>query len=324
MAHVTSPYGPQYGHTLGPLPLYNGGGTSTTTTPYSTSYYGTLPALPGLGSETYTNPVIPTVPNPNPLAKQTGESTKAYNMRLASTPSPSAIAANEMAQAFAADRTAGINRNLQRRDTVLSGYDQRIGTGRALMDAYQPVFQAEQAAALNDLQGGFNLAHQGYQDRYSRNMDLVNRFGDSQRSDLEQKRAQQLAAANQAAVRRGLGNSTVALNLTRGVNSDFNRAGLDLEDRLLQNRLQTDQALSGDYLNSLIAGGTATSGLRERQNQYGTQLQQANLGREGQLTGDRLAFLAGYTDEYPTLADISNLYLQSGVLEETKKTRQTA
>jgi hypothetical protein len=296
---------------------------STTTTPWS-NYYSTLPTAPSLGQETYTNPTIPAVPNPNPLAKGANETTKAYNLRLSQTPSPSALAANQMAQAFAEDRTAGINRNLGRRNTALAGYDQRIATNRALMDAYQPQFDSEQQAARTDLSGGFSAGQTGLMDRYNRNMGYVNAYGDSQRSDLEQKRAQQLAAANQAAVRRGLGNSTIALNLTRGVNSDFNRAGLDLEDRLLQNRMQTDQALSGDYLNSLIAGGTAMSGLRERQNQYGTQLQQANLGREGQMTGDRLGFLAGYTDEYPTLADISNLYLQSGVLEETKKTRQTA
>lgn len=314
-----------YGNIFGPYTATYPGltGPATAPTAFGTSY-GSLPTAPGLGQETYTHPTIPTVPNPNPLAKAPGESTKAYNLRLAATPSPSAIAANDMAQAFAADRTAGINRNLQRRDTALAGYDQRINTGRALMDAYQPQFQAEQAAALNDLGSGYGAAQQGMLDRYNRNMNTVNAYGASQRSDLEQKRAQQLAAANQAAVRRGLGNSTIGLNLTRAVNSDFNRAGLDLEDRLLQNRLNTDQQLSGDYLNSLIGGGTAMSGLRERQNQYGTQLQQANLGRELQLTGDRLGFLAGYSDEYPTLADISNLYLQSGVLEETKKTRQTA
>lgn len=288
------------------------------------SYYSLLPAVPGLGQETYTSPSIPTVPNPNPLARGAKEKTAAYNRRLAATPSPSAIAANDMAQAFAADRQAGINRNLGRRDTALAGYDQRIGTNRALMDAYQPQFDAQQSAARSDLSGGFGTAQQGLYDRYQRNMGMVNQYGASQRSDLQQKHAQQLAAANQNAVRRGLGNSTIGLNLNRAVNSDFNRAGLDLEDRLLQNRMQTDQSLSGDYLNSLIAGGTAMSGLRERQNQYGTQLQQANLGRESQMTGERLGFLAGYTDEYPTLADISNLYLQSGVLEETKKTRQTA
>jgi len=288
------------------------------------SYYSLLPTAPGLGQETYTTFDVPSVPNPNPLAKLDSESTKEYNKRLARTPSPSAVAATDMAQAFAADRQAGIDRNVGRRNTVLGGYDQRVTTNRALMDAYQPTFDAEQATARSDLSGGYGTAQQGLYDRYTRNMDTVNAFGDSQRSDLQQRYAQQLSQARQSAARRGLGNTTIGLNLDRAVNSDYNRANLDLEDRLLQNRLNTDQSLSGDYLNSLIAGGTAMSGLRERQNQYGTQLQQANLGRESQLTGDRLGFLAGYTDEYPTLADISNLYLQGNVLEETKKTRQTA
>lgn len=312
-------YGPEDYRTVGATPT-----TVTAATNPLTGYYSLLPTTPGLGQETYTSPEIPSVPNPNPLARGSRESLKAYNMRLANTPSPSAVAANQMAQAFALDRMAGINRNLSRRNAALEGYDQRVSNNRALMDAYQPVFDAEQAAARSDLSGGYGSAQQGFYDRYNRNMAMVNAYGDSQRSDLQQKYAQQLGAANQAAIRRGLGNSTIALNLNRAVNNDYNRAGLDLEDRLLQNRLQADQQLSGDYLNSLIAGGTAMSGLRERQNQYGTQLQQANLGRESQLTGERLGFLAGYTDEYPTLADISNLYLQGGVLEETKKTRQTA
>lgn len=294
-----------------------------TTSPWS-NYYSMLPASPGLGQETYTTVDIPPVPNPNPLAQGAKETTKAYNLRLAQTPSPSALAANQMAQSFAADRMAGINRNLGRRNAALEGYDQRINTNRALMDMYQPQFEAEQGAARADLSGGYGTAQAGFQDRYNRNMGMVNAYGDSQRSDLNQKYQQQLAAANQNAVRRGLGNSTIGMNLNRAVTSDYNRNNMALEDSLLQNRMRTDQSLSGDYLNSLMAGGTAMSGLRERQNQYGTQLQQANLGREGQMTGERLGFLAGYTDEYPTLADVSNLYLQSGVLEETKKTRQTA
>jgi hypothetical protein len=224
-----------------------------------------------------------------------------------------------MSQAMLADRQAGIQRNLGRRDAALAGYDQRIANNRQMMDAYQPQFDAQQAAARQSLGDAYGTAQAGYQDRYNRNMAMVNQYGDSQRSDLNQKYQQQLGQANQAAIRSGLGNSTIGMNLNRGVTSDYNRNNLALNDSLLQNRLRTDQTLSGDYLNSMIAGGSAMSGLQNQQNQYGTQLQQANLSRENQMTGDRLGFLAGYTDEYPTLADISNLYLQSGVLKRPRK-----
>lgn len=296
------------------------------TTP-SSSYgrgYGSLAAPVAMGSESYSYPVLSPLPNPNTTGKRDGETTAAYNRRLAATPSQSATAASEMAGAMAADRQAGIARNVARRNVAMSGYDQRLADNRGMMDAFQPQFDASQAASLYDMQTGYGQAQAGFLDRYSRGMADVNAFGNSQRSDLSQKYEQQLAQANQAAMRRGLGNTTVAGAMNRGVTSDYNRNSLALEDQLLQRRQATDQQLSGDYLQSLMGGATAVSGLRNANLQNATQLQQANLGRDAALSGDRLQFLASYTDEYPTLADISNLYLQSGVLEETKKTRANA
>lgn len=216
---------------------------------------------------------------------------------------------------------AGRLANLNLGNDILAGYDQSIANNRALSDQYQTQFDAGQTTATNALQSGYGQAQAGLLDRYNRNMGMVNQYGDSQRSDLAQQYAKQLAASNQSAIRRGLGNTTIRDSLNRGVNSDYARNNLALEDSLLQDRLRTDQSLSGDYLNSLIGGATATSGLQERQNQYRTNLWDSNLARENQGSAQRLGFLSGITNDYPTSADYGSYLLQSGVLQETAGSR---
>lgn len=287
-------------------------------------YYGTLAKPNTLGSETYTSVAIPALPDPNTTGQKKGETTAQYQRRLAATPSQSAVSANYMANAMEVDRRAGIERNVHRRNTALEGYDQRLADNRGMMDYYQPQFDAAQNANTQQLSDSYGQAQTGFLDRYNRNMGMVDQYGNSQRDDLAKKYAEQLGQSNQQAVRRGLGNTTVASALNRGVTHDYNRNNLALEDQLFQRRQAADQQLSGDYLNSIMGGGAAVSALRNTNLQNQTQLQQANLSRDSALSGDRLQFLSSYTDEYPTLADISNLYLQSGVLEETKKTRANA
>lgn len=289
-----------------------------------------------------------------------------------------------------ADLTAGYDSSLAERKGGQSLYDSaqsnalsdlNSGYGAAVTKRGGDItrFDAEQAKALADIQSGYSAAQGELRDRYDRNMGYANQYGASMRSDLADQRQRDLGAANQSAIRRGLGNTTIRDSLNRGVNADYTRNNLALEDRLLQNRLATDQALSGDYANSIIAGGQATAAQRERaaqgsamlggqyadtlvnrgqatagqrerssqgsaalRNQYAdtflnrgqaiaaqrgvssqlaTQLREANLGRENQAVTGRLGFLSAIQNPYPTLADISNLYLQSGVLDETKASR---
>lgn len=149
----------------------------------------------------------------------------------------------------------GQGENAARGTAILAGMDQRIANNRAAADASQ-----------------------GYADAY----------GHDQRRSLNDFFRQSSAQARQAALRRGLGNSTIQSALDRGVNADYARNQLQLEDSLLQNRI----------------------GILNQNRQY-----------ENQLTGDRLGFLASIENPYPTYADISNFGLQAGVLNETGASR---
>lgn len=149
----------------------------------------------------------------------------------------------------------GQGENAARGTAILAGMDQRIANNRSAADASQ-----------------------GYADAY----------GDSQRRDLNDFYKQNLARARQATLRRGLGNTTIQNNLDRGVNADYARSNMQLEDSLLQNRL----------------------GILSQNRQL-----------ENQLTGDRLSFLASIENPYPTYADVSNYGLQAGVLQETGGSR---
>lgn len=149
----------------------------------------------------------------------------------------------------------GQGENAARGTAILAGMDQRIANNRGAADASQ-----------------------GYADAY----------GDSQRRDLSDLYRQNLARSRQSAMQRGLGNTTIQSNLDRGVNADYARSNMQLEDSLLQNRL----------------------GILNQNRQY-----------ENQLTGDRLGFLAGIENPYPTYADVSNFGLQGGVLQETGASR---
>lgn len=163
--------------------------------------------------------------------------------------------ADQFANIMAQNAQAGQLENAERGRAILAGYDQQIANNRGLADAQM-----------------------GYVDAY----------GTSQQAALDQQLAQQKAQARQSAIKRGLGNTTIQNALDRGVNADYARSKMQLQDQLLQNRLNQ---------------------------------QQTNIGTENKLTGDRLGFLSAIQNPYPTLADISNLYLQSAVLDETKASR---
>ena len=117
----------------------------------------------------------------------------------------------------------------------------------------------------------------GYSNRYDTGMGLVSQMGESERSRIERDRNAGLGRADAAAAARGFYNSTVATGNQALVDREAGQQRLDLEDRLLGQRLSTHTGLSGDAL-----------GYQER--------------LSGQLTGlgqNRLGFMERRTDEYP-------------------------
>ena len=191
-------------------------------------------------------------------------SPSSYNYTVPMTRAPTNVAqtATWLSDLYGQERQAGIQRNQERRDAVLAGYDQRVANNRLASD---------------------------------RNVQDVSQFGDSYRQDLASQYQQNLAKTRQSAMKRGIGNTTVQDTLNRGVTSDYDQGRLRLEDSLLQNRL----------------------GVSAQNNAY-----------ENALTGDRLQFLTNIEDQYPSVSDVSNLYLQAATenqsAAQTKKAQEAA
>lgn len=157
-----------------------------------------------------------------------------------------------------AENQAGVARNEDRNRTILGGYGQRLANSRMVAD---------------------------------QNQAMVDQFGNSQRQFIEDQNTRNLAAASTSANRRGLGNTTIRDSLERGVNADFYRANLGLEDQLLGNRLNVSNQ---------------------------------NIGRENEMTDQRLQYLANIEDQYPTLIDAQNYGLQGAVSRQSDRDRATA
>ena len=134
-------------------------------------------------------------------------------------------------------------------------------------------------------------------------MARIDQYGNSMRDDLNRQNTQNLAAASQSAIRRGLGNTTILNSVQRGQNFDNTRQRMALEDQLLQNRISTDANLSQAYQ------GTLQSGAQSLQNQ-----RFLDMANERDATNRRLQFIEGINDEGPSFNDVSNYYMQSAIM----------
>jgi len=172
-----------------------------------------------------------------------------------------------------------------------------VYTSKSAKLAYGLAERARQEAAAgrqeNRERGDAILA--GYDQALANNRAMSDRiaamndgYGASMQQQLANDYASRLAQSNQSAMRRGLGNTTIRDSLNRGVTSAYDLARMQLGDQLTQRRI-----------------GLATDA----------------MGRENQSAYGRLGFLTGIQNDYPTSADYGNYLLQSGVLEETKKSR---
>lgn len=165
-----------------------------------------------------------------------------------------------------------------------TGYDQQIARSRAAGDqAYQT------------LVGNYDQIAADAAATRQRNMGRIDQYGQGLRKDLEAQAAQRMAAANQSAIQRGLGNTTILNSLQRGAAFDNTRQQLTLEDQLLQNRIATDSNLSNVYQGVLQNRAQA---LNSQANQ--------NIGTDNQLV----------QNGYETVA---NLYMQQLQLDNANQ-----
>lgn len=202
-----------------------------------------------------------------------------------------------LAQAADRERLGIQQRDAQRQNAVIGGYDaQMLNSRNAGNDAY------------GVLQGNYDAIAADAAATRARNMARVDQYGGSMRQDLAIKNQQALAAANQSAIKRGLGNTTIADSLARGVNFDNTRQQMALEDQLLQNRIATDSNLSGAYQGVLA-------------NRAGALNQQANqnISNDNGLAQNRLGYIGGIQENMDGFNTVANLYSQQLQMENANQ-----
>lgn len=133
-----------------------------------------------------------------------------------------------------------------------------------------------------------------YDQRTSRNLGYVDNMGQQERKDISERSEAELGARLTDLQRRGLTNSTVAATIRQGAEREKNNALGRLNDRLLETRLRTDMAASGDALS------------------YRDSLGRLRLATDAGLSKDLLDFGERRTDAYPDMSTYLQLMSQLG------------
>ncbi len=207
---------------------------------------------------------------------------------------------DQLAVAADKERQAMMARDAARQAQVMAGYQQQLENSRRLGEQGYGRLQADYAPLLADAAA-----------TRERNMGRIDQYGNSMRQDLDIKSRQALAAAQQSAIQRGLGNTTIRDSLMRGQAFDNTRQQLALEDQLLQNRIATDSNLSGVYQGALQ---NRAQGLNQQWNQ--------NIGVENQIQGNRLGYLGSIQENMDGFNNVANLYTQKFQMENQNQQNQ--
>jgi len=207
---------------------------------------------------------------------------------------------NQLAVAADKERQAMAAREAARQNQVLSGYQQQIDNSRLMGTQGYDRLAGDYAQVTADAAA-----------TRARNMGRIDQYGQSMRADLDAKARQAMAAAQQSAIQRGLGNTTIRDSLMRGQAFDNTRQQMSLEDQLLQNRIATDSQLSGVYQGALQ---NRAQGLNQQWNQ--------NMGNENQLMSQRLGYLGGIQENMDGFNTVANLYTQKLQMENQNQQAQ--
>lgn len=207
--------------------------------------------------------------------------------------------------------------NLQSQSNAFSGLGQNPQTALAgLGQAYQGNYSAAlglNAALSSGTQTGYqNLRGQldkqysdistGYQNLYG---DVLGRIAGTNQTNLQDINAQYDAFAGsqtQSAINNGLGNSTIAMNMQRGVQQDRERALTASQNQFAQ--------LGAGYASSIGA--------------QGLQSQQAGAQTQAGLGQDQLHALLSTSIPYPNAGLYSNLAQMYGANQQRTQDQQRA
>lgn len=174
---------------------------------------------------------------------------------------------------------------------------------------------------------------QGYADRYTKGMGMIEGAGAQQRKDIEQDYANRGAGISQDMVSRGLTGTTIMPSLQTGLEREKQASLGGLEESLLQQRVGTHGWLSGEQLGSQQALGTmgmqsqegwgqGYQGLLSQLGTTGFNLgQQTNQQLLGQLGGYHQALGGGnqqyYNQMLQMLGGIEHAYPDQGLYAQS-------
>ena len=158
-----------------------------------------------------------------------------------------------------------------------------------ILSGYQSSQQAQQA-----MQQGIQ---QGYSTLSKNVLGTIKGIDQSQRQAIADAYAQQSGSAAQSLIDRGLGNTTVANAVQRGLSFDKAKADIALSNQMAQ--------LTAGYQSSLGLAGL----------NYANQANMQNTG----LRSQQLGYMAGLREPYPNNLGYANLQMQRDALQRAQQ-----
>lgn len=206
-------------------------------------------------------------------------------------------------------------------------YHQALMNWEAGEQSYKDMMDAallEKKNAFDAMTGQINTASGGWQEREDKLMGYVDQYSDQSMTDLRNQYQQQQSSALQGLISSGMGNSTVAQSIGRGLTESQMADERRLGDEILGRRLDTYGKASGErldaqgHLTSMYgqAAGDYTSAHAGYANellgvrQAGTEKLKEYGDKVASQTYDILNVMKDRTDEGPTLNELFNLAIQ--------------
>lgn len=122
------------------------------------------------------------------------------------------------------------------------------GTGVNPLQAYLDSVAKAEAEARAANEARYAEGKQGYYDRWQRNMNELGNLSNQGEADLRAAGAKGQAQAHQSLVARGFGGSAALPTIKTGIARQTQEAVNRWKDSRVQNKIDTDARLSGDYL----------------------------------------------------------------------------
>lgn len=151
----------------------------------------------------------------------------------------------------------------------LAALDRNNAQALQAFDEASNMARSGEGALASAYDAGIKPITQGYQDRYSRGMALLNGLGDQAKADVNETFNKSGAAIGQSATSRGLAGTSVLPSLRMGNERERSAELRRLNEGLRREQLSTDASLSGDVL-----------GAQDREFSGRINLQSTNQGNE--------------------------------------------